>query len=171
MGATLPGSAQQPSASKPNKSHSHWYKPPERSGSRCAMKGKNNGKDPGIDAIQMLKTHMETATTALTEGNLRNCSNWRGISHLSSVHPKQGFQSPSEQNGISYWKQSEGRAQDSEKGERLLAIDWIMREITEWKSRGIQWTLFSQLEDLDFNWWPYYTFIQPHLVTGENQQV
>ena len=32
----------------------------------------------------------------------------------------------------------------------LVAIDWIMREITSDKPRGIQWTLFSQLEDLDF---------------------
>ncbi len=32
----------------------------------------------------------------------------------------------------------------------LLTIDWIMRKTTADKARGIQWTLFSQLEDLDF---------------------
>ena len=32
----------------------------------------------------------------------------------------------------------------------LLAIDWIMRRTTSNKRNGIQWTLWSQLEDLDF---------------------
>ena len=32
----------------------------------------------------------------------------------------------------------------------LVTIDWIMRKTTTDKPRGIQWTLFSQLEDLDF---------------------
>ena len=32
----------------------------------------------------------------------------------------------------------------------LMAIDWVMRKTTADKPRGIQWTLFSQLEDLDF---------------------
>ena len=32
----------------------------------------------------------------------------------------------------------------------LLAIDWIMRTITENKKNGIQWTLWSQLDDLDY---------------------
>ena len=32
----------------------------------------------------------------------------------------------------------------------LLTIDWIMKTTTESKRRGIQWTLWSQLEDLDF---------------------
>ena len=32
----------------------------------------------------------------------------------------------------------------------LLTIDWIMKATTETKRRGIQWTLWSQLEDLDF---------------------
>lgn len=32
----------------------------------------------------------------------------------------------------------------------LVTIDWIMRRTTADKARGIQWTLFSQLEDLDF---------------------
>ena len=31
-----------------------------------------------------------------------------------------------------------------------LAIDWVMRKTTEDTSRGIRWTLFSTLEDLDF---------------------
>ena len=31
----------------------------------------------------------------------------------------------------------------------LIAIDWVMRNTID-RSRGIQWTLFSQLEDLDF---------------------
>ena len=31
-----------------------------------------------------------------------------------------------------------------------MAIDWVMRKTTADRSRGIQWTLFSQLEDLDF---------------------
>ena len=31
----------------------------------------------------------------------------------------------------------------------LMAIDWVMRETTADKPRGIQWTLFSELEDLD----------------------
>ena len=32
----------------------------------------------------------------------------------------------------------------------LVVIDWVMRKATSDKPRGIQWTLFSQLEDLDF---------------------
>ena len=32
----------------------------------------------------------------------------------------------------------------------LLAIDWVMRTSTEGKRNGIQWTLWKQLEDLDF---------------------
>lgn len=32
----------------------------------------------------------------------------------------------------------------------IIAIDWIMRKTTEDKARGIQWTMLSQLEDLDF---------------------
>ena len=31
-----------------------------------------------------------------------------------------------------------------------LAIDWVMRRTTEDTPRGIRWTLFSSLEDLDF---------------------
>ena len=32
----------------------------------------------------------------------------------------------------------------------LLAIDWIMKATTKEKSNGIQWTLWSPLEDLDY---------------------
>jgi len=32
----------------------------------------------------------------------------------------------------------------------LVAIDWIQRQATSDKKRGIQWTMFSHLEDLDF---------------------
>ena len=32
----------------------------------------------------------------------------------------------------------------------LLAIDWVMREATQGKNRGIQWTMFRRLEDIDF---------------------
>ena len=32
----------------------------------------------------------------------------------------------------------------------LLAIDWIMKKTTEQGKNGIQWTLWTQLEDLDF---------------------
>jgi hypothetical protein len=32
----------------------------------------------------------------------------------------------------------------------LLAIDYIMRESTEGKWNGIQWTMWQQLDDLDF---------------------
>ena len=32
----------------------------------------------------------------------------------------------------------------------LMAIDWVMRKTTADRPRGIQWTLFSHLEDLDF---------------------
>ena len=32
----------------------------------------------------------------------------------------------------------------------LVVIDWVMRKTTSDQPRGIQWTLFSQLEDLDF---------------------
>ena len=32
----------------------------------------------------------------------------------------------------------------------LLAIDWVMREATQGKDRGIQWTMFQRLEDVDF---------------------
>ena len=32
----------------------------------------------------------------------------------------------------------------------ILAIDWIMRAVTNQKRNGIQWTLWSQLDDLDF---------------------
>jgi hypothetical protein len=31
-----------------------------------------------------------------------------------------------------------------------LAIDWVMRRTTEDQTRGVRWTLFSTLEDLDF---------------------
>ena len=32
----------------------------------------------------------------------------------------------------------------------LLAVDWIMKQTTENRRNGIQWTPWSQLEDLDF---------------------
>ena len=32
----------------------------------------------------------------------------------------------------------------------LIAIDWTMKRSTEHHRTGIQWNLFSQLEDLDF---------------------
>ena len=32
----------------------------------------------------------------------------------------------------------------------LLAVDWIMRESTEGRRNGIQWTLWNQPDDLDF---------------------
>jgi hypothetical protein len=32
----------------------------------------------------------------------------------------------------------------------LITIDWVMRQTTSDKARGIQWTLLSHLEDLDF---------------------
>ena len=32
----------------------------------------------------------------------------------------------------------------------LVVIDWVMRKTTYDKPRGIQWTPFCQLEDLDF---------------------
>ena len=32
----------------------------------------------------------------------------------------------------------------------LLAIDWVMKKTTEGRRNGIQWTLWNQLEDLDF---------------------
>ena len=32
----------------------------------------------------------------------------------------------------------------------LLTIDWVMKKTTEGKRNGIQWTLWNQLEDLDF---------------------
>ena len=32
----------------------------------------------------------------------------------------------------------------------LLAIDWVMKSFTNEKRNGIQWTLRSQLDDLDF---------------------
>ena len=31
-----------------------------------------------------------------------------------------------------------------------MTIDWVMRRTTKDQSRGIRWTLFSTLEDLDF---------------------
>ena len=32
----------------------------------------------------------------------------------------------------------------------LLAIDWIMRRTTDGQKNGIQWTMWTQLDDLDF---------------------
>ena len=32
----------------------------------------------------------------------------------------------------------------------LLAINWVMRETTKGERHGIQWTIFDQLDDLDF---------------------
>ena len=32
----------------------------------------------------------------------------------------------------------------------LLAIDWVMKQTTEGTENGIQWTLWTQLDDLDF---------------------
>ena len=31
-----------------------------------------------------------------------------------------------------------------------ITIDWVMRQATSLRSRGIQWTIFSQPQDLDF---------------------
>ena len=46
----------------------------------------------------------------------------------------------------------------------LLAIDWAMRKAKAERPRGIQWTLFSQLEDLDF------ADILKATFAGENRQ-
>ena len=32
-----------------------------------------------------------------------------------------------------------------------MAIDWVMRQTTSVRPRGMRWTLFSTLEDLEFN--------------------
>jgi hypothetical protein len=32
----------------------------------------------------------------------------------------------------------------------LLVIDWIMTTVTTGRSNGVQWTLLTQLDDLDF---------------------
>ena len=32
----------------------------------------------------------------------------------------------------------------------LLAVDWIMKETTKGERNGIQWTMWEQLDDLDF---------------------
>lgn len=32
----------------------------------------------------------------------------------------------------------------------LIAVDWIMKESTGGRKNGIQWTLWNQLDDLDF---------------------
>ena len=32
----------------------------------------------------------------------------------------------------------------------LLAIDWVMRQTTDGQRDGIQWTLWTQLDNLDF---------------------
>jgi hypothetical protein len=32
----------------------------------------------------------------------------------------------------------------------VVVINWVMPKTTSDKPRGVQWTLFSQLEDLDF---------------------
>ena len=32
----------------------------------------------------------------------------------------------------------------------ILAVDWLMKEATSGRRNGIQWTLWTQLEDLDF---------------------
>ena len=32
----------------------------------------------------------------------------------------------------------------------ILAIDWVMKTATKEKRNGIQWTMLTQLEDLDF---------------------
>ena len=32
----------------------------------------------------------------------------------------------------------------------IIAIDWVMKQTTKDKNRGIRWTLFSSLEDIDF---------------------
>ena len=32
----------------------------------------------------------------------------------------------------------------------LLAVDWIMKKATDGRRNGIQWTMFNQLDDLDF---------------------
>jgi len=32
----------------------------------------------------------------------------------------------------------------------LVVVDWIQRQATSDKRRGIQWTMFSHLENLDF---------------------
>ncbi|XP_077866228.1 uncharacterized protein LOC144353822 [Saccoglossus kowalevskii] len=32
----------------------------------------------------------------------------------------------------------------------LITLDWVMRNTTVGKARGIQWSMFSKLDDLDF---------------------
>ena len=32
----------------------------------------------------------------------------------------------------------------------ILALDWLLKEVTRGKRNGIQWTLWNQLDDLDF---------------------
>ena len=32
----------------------------------------------------------------------------------------------------------------------ILALDWLLKEVTREKRNGIQWTLWNQLDDLDF---------------------
>ncbi|VDI66818.1 Hypothetical predicted protein [Mytilus galloprovincialis] len=32
----------------------------------------------------------------------------------------------------------------------LLAVDWIMNQATDGRRNGIQWTMFTQLDDLEF---------------------
>jgi hypothetical protein len=32
----------------------------------------------------------------------------------------------------------------------LLVVDWIMKKATDGRRNGIQWTMFNQLDDLDF---------------------
>ena len=32
----------------------------------------------------------------------------------------------------------------------LMAIDWVMKQTTQEKKNGIQWTILDQLDDLDF---------------------
>ena len=32
----------------------------------------------------------------------------------------------------------------------IMAIDWLMKTVTEQKQTGIRWSLFSVLEDLEF---------------------
>ncbi|KAJ8381626.1 hypothetical protein SKAU_G00024040 [Synaphobranchus kaupii] len=108
---------------------------------RTAILAQKSGKACGIDAThaEMLKADISTSTRVLTDlfqtiwNNDTIPEDWsKGL--IAKIPKKSGVRQGCIISPILF----------------LITIDWITTNTIANKPRGIQWTLFSQLEDLDF---------------------